>query len=595
MNKTRILGIAPYKGIKTLMQQVAANRSDIELTAFIGDLNKGLSIASKYSLSDFDIIISRGGTAELLRTSCSIPVVEITISPLDILRTIKMAHNVNNKYALVGFPSITKNAQLLCDLLEYNIDIYTINNKSEAEDTLSTLAKKGFSMILCDVITYSLAQTIGLTAILITSGLESIELAFDEAVKTRMTYNHLINQVDFFTTLLESHPNISCIYNEDSELIYSSKHDSIPDFVKNEVQKKVSLVLKEKTFRINMVVSAVLYVIDGLSKIINNKSYVIFYISSSKVPLSMIKGGIQYLNKDDAINKLMKSFYGITLPVLFSDSLIKQYADSIYPIVIIGEEGTGKEHLAYTLYTKSKLNSFPFVVLDCIRFSHKSWSFLTDDTLSPLSDTSTTIYIKNMELLTRQQFDELFSIIHDLKLYTKNRIIFTFTSSTKESAIKRYTQVTNHFSCITIQVPALRDRVKLIPDLSSIYISNLNVSMAKEVLGFDSDALAIMKSYDWPGNYNQFKRIINELVANTNTSYVEASTISNLLEKEAPHSSTISDFIELYIKDKTLEEINLDVIQHVLVEENGNQSSAARRLGISRTTLWRILQKNLSD
>ena len=123
MEKTKILGIAPYEGILTLMKQVSEKRDDIELTAYVGDLKKGLDITSKYTVNDFDVIVSRGGTAELIQETSSIPVVEIQLSVYDILRSIKLAQNINNKYAIVGFPSITKNAHFLCDILRYNIDI----------------------------------------------------------------------------------------------------------------------------------------------------------------------------------------------------------------------------------------------------------------------------------------------------------------------------------------------------------------------------------------------------------------------------------------------------------------------------------------
>lgn len=598
MKKLRVLGIAPYEGMKTLMQEVAEHRNDIELTAYVGDLNEGLRIASKYTPDDFDIIISRGGTAELLQEKCSIPVVEVNLSAMDILRALQLVNNVSNKYAMVGFPSITKFARLLCDSLKYNIEIYTIHNKAEAENILMELSRKGYSIILCDMITYSLAQAIGLTAILITSGPESIELAFDQAIKTRKAFSHLTSQVLLFKSLLESNPHDIYVYNKASELVYSPELDSLPDIIRKELQDKVPIVRREKNIRMFKVVLGTMYDIKGVYKALDGEDYVIYYINANKAPLSMIKDGIQYLNKDDVLNKILESFYGITQSVLYPDPFIKKYSNNPYPIVILGEEGTGKEHLAYSLYAKGSISSNPLVVIDCIRFSSKDWSLLTNDVASPLNETTITIYFKNMELLTDQKFDELFSLIHDLKLYKKSKLLFTFTLSTNESAVRRYNQIINHFSCMTIQVPALRDQVELIPDIFTVYISNLNLSMAKSILGFDPDALDLLKSYDWPGNYNQFKRIINELIMNTDTPYIKASTVNKILKREtkAPSSDTSSNLFALSIKDKTLEEINLNIIHQVLLEENGNHSAAAKRLGISRTTLWRMLQKKpISD
>ena len=80
MKRIKILGIAPYESMKSLMQQTAAKRNDIELTAFTGDLETGVEIASRYTPNDFDFIVSRGGTAQMIRQVSPIPVVEIVIS-----------------------------------------------------------------------------------------------------------------------------------------------------------------------------------------------------------------------------------------------------------------------------------------------------------------------------------------------------------------------------------------------------------------------------------------------------------------------------------------------------------------------------------
>ena len=104
--KIRILGIAPYEGMKTIMQNIAKTREDLELDVYVGDLNTGVEIARRNFHSDYDVIISRGGTAQLIGQATSIPVIEVTLSVYDILRAIKLAENYEDRSAIVGSPSI---------------------------------------------------------------------------------------------------------------------------------------------------------------------------------------------------------------------------------------------------------------------------------------------------------------------------------------------------------------------------------------------------------------------------------------------------------------------------------------------------------
>ena len=136
MKKIKVLGIAPFESMSTLMLQAGAKRNDISLTVYTGDLEDGAAIASRYTQNDFDFIISRGGTAQLIRQVSSIPVIEITISLYDLLRCIQLAQSASNHYALIGFPNITKNTHFINTLLNYKMDIYTIDNQKEAEKVL---------------------------------------------------------------------------------------------------------------------------------------------------------------------------------------------------------------------------------------------------------------------------------------------------------------------------------------------------------------------------------------------------------------------------------------------------------------------------
>lgn len=78
-----ILGIAPYQGIASLMNTVCADRENAEIETFVGDMAAGLQIAQQQLAREdtaYDVILSRGGTAELLRQNVSLPVIDIPLS-----------------------------------------------------------------------------------------------------------------------------------------------------------------------------------------------------------------------------------------------------------------------------------------------------------------------------------------------------------------------------------------------------------------------------------------------------------------------------------------------------------------------------------
>ncbi|HJB92222.1 MAG TPA: PrpR N-terminal domain-containing protein [Candidatus Eisenbergiella merdigallinarum] len=588
MRKIRILGIAPYEGIKNLMEQAAAQREDIELDVLIGDMEAGAAIASRYSESDLDVIISRGGTAELIRARTAFPVVDIPLSVYDIFRSIKLAENYTDKYALVGFPAITKNAHFLCDMLQYNIDIHTIHNEREAADTLKKLLAEGCHMVLCDMITNSLAQQYGLTSILIASGAESIESAFDAAVQIAQSHERLKSDLLFSRMVLEDHPWPAVAFDVSGSAVFFSKTSSFPAPVMEQMRANISSVAGCGEKKIYYESSGLLYVLNGLHKVFEQRDWVVYYVNCRKVPLALTKNGIRYISREEAFDIFFNSFYGITHSTATLGMSLDQYAQSAAPLVILGETGTGKEPLARLVYAKSRLQNKPLAIIDCARIGPRGWSFLTEHNNSPFSDTGTTIYIKNTSALSDAQFAELISIITDLNLTVKNRMLFTFRYEADGSIPARCRRVLDSFSCLLLEIEPLRSHLDDMPNLASLYISNLNMRLAKEVVGIEPEGIRQLQSYSWPGNYDQFQRIMNELVFTADSPYIRAPEVSRLLRRELPAAMPLSTSLDLH---RSLEEINLDILRQVLAEEGGNQSATAKRLGISRTTLWRMLQK----
>jgi DNA-binding NtrC family response regulator len=156
----------------------------------------------------------------------------------------------------------------------------------------------------------------------------------------------------------------------------------------------------------------------------------------------------------------------------------------------------------------------------------------------------------------------------------------------------------NLLSCVTLHLPPLREHVGEIPTLTSLYLSVLNGSMENQIIGVEPEAMALLQCFEWPYNYTQFKRILNELALATTTPYIQTSTVATVLREEkknipiSPVPPVLDADGEKHLLDlsRPLKDIIQDVVEIVLSELDGNQSATAKRLGIGRSTLWRYLK-----
>lgn len=113
-------------------------------------------------------------------------------------------------------------------------------------------------------------------------------------------------------------------------------------------------------------------------------------------------------------------------------------------------------------------------------------------------------------------------------------------------------------------------------------------------MGADPEALSLLQRYNWPHNYTQFRRVIEELAVTGTSQIITAENVRQVLLKErhvgafSSHEENAATPLDL---NRTLTEISQDIAIRVVDETEGNHTAAAKRLGISRTTLWRLLQK----
>ena len=122
-----------------------------------------------------------------------------------------------------------------------------------------------------------------------------------------------------------------------------------------------------------------------------------------------------------------------------------------------------------------------------------------------------------------------------------------------------------------------------------IFISELHPKHGNQVVGVRPDGLKELIAYDWPGNVKQLKQVIEQLFIQAKSFYIEKDEVVTVLKRLRESEQTDKTLIPIDLSG-TLEDIEKRIIKKVLEEEELNQSKAAKRLGINRSTLWRKLK-----
>ena len=126
------------------------------------------------------------------------------------------------------------------------------------------------------------------------------------------------------------------------------------------------------------------------------------------------------------------------------------------------------------------------------------------------------------------------------------------------------------------------------------YLNYVNFGLEKNMRGAEKRAIQCLQEYEWPHNYTQFQRVLEELVMASADGMIREKDVNIVLEDErtivtvGKQSEGTGIRINL---NQSLEKINQDIICKILEEEDGNRTNVANRLEISRSTLWRFLKR----
>ncbi len=589
-NIIRVLAVAPYAGMSDLLKQEASYFPQIQLDTLVGNLEEGVRLAQENFHANYDIIISRGGTAALLRQRVELPVVEVPIRIIDILQAIRLSDGYFGKRALVGFPSITVSGRDLIELLQLDIDVFTLSEASDITDILAYLKQEGYQTVICDVISGMAAQEAGFDTILITSGAESIRRALTQARQEILSRRNLRDENLFLRSVLAEHSGETVVFRKNGSIYFSTLEEDNPGLI-SLLKDLLPEVQNGNTNRIMKSLDGYMYTIKASVFQVGERSFVAYYFTRSRAGGINRNAGISFYTKREIQEKNNHSFYRLSGELNTLQPLLKEMTKSSKPLLILGEYGTGRSETAEEYFLHYPKNNQTFIEINCELLNERSRDYLINNQRSPLFFAGNTIHLKNLGFLQDTYVKDLFTLFEHVELCKFNLVIIS--GNPNHTTVKRYISfIKNKLQCMELELTPLRMNAGRIPAIANLYLSQQNALGKTQVLRIESEAMNLLSGYSWSGNYSQFERILSQLYTTCTDHMIHAEDVTALLRLENPNehqSSTTFNYLNL---KRPLEQIEKEIVQMAVRENNGNQSAAAKQLGISRTTLWRIYKNS---
>lgn len=579
--KIRVKAITPYEGLRQLILKSAPRYPDYEISVEFGNITDCGPKVKRAIQEGYEVILSRGGTAQMIQENFEIPSVNIGVSGYDILRTMRLAQNYSGKKAILGFESITHGCRSICELLEEDMEIYTIQSFGEVREILEFLKDRGISTVIGDTITVNNAEKLGLTSILLTSGRESVQAALDQAGQYVRYIRAGRDRADFLERVMRQCPAAAAVYSEKSDLIFADKRleNASPLLEKlSELAEPASHgseyfgVLsagEQKRFRVT---GKTLDQAEGTAA---------FFCQETE---AQQMEGLGFLSPSELKKAPCGMFSTANQALRESMDRLRQLAKTGSPVLLEGEPGTGKDTLAAIL-CRTHSETSALIPIDCARIAPDVLREVLEGTHPYLLGLPEyTLHFRHFDRIGSEQQEELIRCWPRIR---ERFLIFSAETSIESRIGRGNFQDTLYrmIAPVRVWIPPLRQRKEDLHSLSILIIGKINEKLGRQIVGLDKQAAHLIEEYQWEGNFTQLEHVLEHAAELSTGLYLTRKEIAPLLSEEPE----VRRFIDI-LPDKTLSEMEKEIIAAVFRDEGMNQVRTAARLGISRTTLWRYLQ-----
>lgn len=287
-------------------------------------------------------------------------------------------------------------------------------------------------------------------------------------------------------------------------------------------------------------------------------------------------------------------------------SFIRKVAGTTAPVLLLGESGTGKEMAAVAIHHRSTRNDGPFIAINCNAipenlleselFGHEKGAFtgahmqrkgLVESAssgtlfLDEIGDLPAAVQVKLLRFLQEQTFQRVGG---RQALHADARVIAATHADLKKAIAGGKFREDLYFrlAVVVIKLPPLRERDDDVNHVAREFLQRYSAQADRKNLSFAPDALRAISSHAWPGNVRELQNRVKRAVIMAEGKRITAADLELDDSGEMVSPTTLKE---------AREQVEREMIQRTLKRNSGKISSAAAELGISRPTLYELMEK----
>lgn len=633
--------IAPYEQLTEAASAVARDCGqpfDVE----VANLEAAIPLLPRLEARGYQVLVSRGKTAELLRQHTSLPVIDIKTSSYDVLRVLSDLIGRPVRLGFVGHHSVVRNCKKVADMLNIRSDSILFDQseplqyESLREHVREHFADNPIDLMIGDTIPQSHFGNLCGEFRLISSGREALQEAIESAaafltVLKRETVNrhHLSTVLDMFEKVVFSldrnglitHANQAAarVFQVSRAEMMGKPIEAIDpalavarDTIANGVWE-VGRVVETRQGRM----VSYQYPIES-----DGECHSIVFALERVERIYTIEQKVRHQEEQQQGGRFAAQYHFddyVTHDPVMQARLkeLDSYARTDATLLIIGESGTGKELLAQGAHNASRRAKQPFVAINCgalpptlleselfgyvdgaftgasrkgkrglFELAHKGTLFL--DEIGELDKSLQTRLLRVVQerQLMRLGSEEVIPV--DIRIIAATNQ--DLEAMVAEGSFRR--DLFYRLNVLKFEAPPLRERRQdIIPSALALLRRHAR-HYKRHVVDIDMDLRRFLLDHDWPGNLRELGNIMERIaiIAPDEVAGL-ASVASALTDLQKKGARTAAKCTACDITEGNMDSIRQRIVRRVMAEEGNSKSQAARRLGIDRGTLNRWLKE----